>query len=451
MGARTHQPVSEFVLRSRRVVLPDGERPASILIRGERVAAVLPPNGAPENIEVEDVGDLVVMPGLVDTHAHINEPGRTEWEGFETATKAAAVGGVTTLVDMPLNSAPVTTTPEALAEKRAASDGKRGVDVGFLGGLVPGNENQMDALADGGVLGIKAFLVHSGIDDFPNAGERELRAAMPALARRGIPLLAHAELDSIHGAPPMKNPRSYAEYLASRPRAWEEDAIALLLRLCREYRCHTHIVHLADADALPSLAAARAAQLPLTVETCPHYLYFAAEEIPDGATAFKCAPPIRERENRERLWQGLRDGTIDLIVSDHSPCPPSLKRLDTGDFQRAWGGIASLQFGLSIVWTGARDRGFAPTHLARWMSEQPAKLVGLLGRKGVIAEGADADLVVWNPDGRFVVSPTHTYHRHKVSPYMGRELGGVVERTYLRGSLIAQNGVVKKFPLGQAL
>lgn len=440
-----------FVLRSLRVVLPDGVRPAALLIADGRIADVLPHDRIPVSARVDDVGSRVVMSGLIDTHVHVNEPGRTRWEGFETATQAAAVGGITTLLDMPLNSTPVTTTPDALAMKKTASENQRWVNVGFLGGLVPGNENQMRGLAAAGARGIKAFLVHSGIEDFPNAGEKELRAAMPVLAALNLPLLAHAEVDTEHAAPAIKNPRHYRDYLASRPRVWEEDAINLLIRLCREHRCRTHIVHLADADAIPALSRARAEGLPLTVETCPHYLFFSAEEIPDGATAFKCAPPIREKENRERLWLGLEAGAIDLIVSDHSPCTPDLKQLESGDFKKAWGGISSLQYGLPIVWTGARARGFGFEDLARWMSAAPARLAGLENRKGRIAPGFDADLVVWNPDVAFTVMAERTYHRHKVTPYAGRKLDGVVERTYLAGERIAENGVVKAVPKGQII
>ena len=312
-------------------------RPASArrrsLISGETIVDVVAPEDLPDSCRVEDVGDRVVLPGLVDTHVHINEPGRTEWEGFATATRAAAAGGITTLVDMPLNSSPVTTTAEALAIKLEAAAGQLRVDCGFYGGVVPGNGGQVGALIAAGVLGFKAFLCHSGIDEFPNATEADLRAVMPELARAGLPLLVHAELIGGDIPGPRRSPsecRSYARYLASRPRAWEHDAIRLMIALCRETGCRVHIVHLASADALPMIAEARAEGLPLTVETCPHYLTFAAEEIPDGDTRFKCAPPIRERENRERLWEGLRDGLIDTIGSDHSPAPPELKQLDDG-------------------------------------------------------------------------------------------------------------------------
>ena len=438
-----------WVLQSRRVVMPAGERPAAIVVCGGRIESIVPHGHAPRSARVEDVGDRVVLPGLVDPHVHINEPGRTTWEGFASATQSAAAGGVTTLVDMPLNSSPVTTTAAALATKRRAAAGQLWVDVGFHAGLVHGNAWELPALLDAGVLGVKAFLCHSGLDEFPAATAADLSAAMPLLARRGVPLLAHAELTDAP-APPPKG-RSYAAYLASRPAAWEEAAIALLLDQARATGCRTHIVHLADAGAVATLRAARAAGVPVTVETCPHYLYFAAEDIAAGDTASKCAPPIREAAHRDGLWQALREGVIDLIATDHSPCPPALKHLDDGDFGKAWGGIASLQLGLGAVWTAGQPRGATAADLARWMSEQPAKLVGLHPRKGAIAAGADADLVVWNPDVSALVQAERLYHRHKVTPYLGRRLRGVVERTYLGGALVAENGVVFAPPRGTML
>lgn len=439
-----------YVLRSTRVVTPEGTRPASILVRDGRIADVLPYDQRAVSARVEDVGARVVLPGLVDPHVHINDPGRTAWEGFETATQAAAAGGVTTLVDMPLNSDPVTVTVDALDQKIAASEGKRWVDVGFHAGVVPGHERDVEPLIDAGVLGAKAFLVHSGIDDFPAATERELRAVLPVLARRGVPLLVHAEIET--AKPPRRgDPTAYASWLASRPRAWENDAIELLIRLCREYGAPVHIVHLSSAEAVPMLIRARVEKLPISVETCPHYLYFAAEDIPDGDPRFKCAPPIRERNNNQQLWGALLQGAIDLVASDHSPCPPEMKKLDGGDFFAAWGGIASLQWGLSIVWTAARDLQVTFDQLARWMSAAPARLAGLEARKGAIAPGRDADLVVWDPDVAFEVNPASTYHRHKVSPYQGRRLYGVVERTYLRGHVVADKGAVRAGARGAVL
>lgn len=433
------------------MVTPEGSRECAVLIENGVIRDILSPEKIPDNYQVNDLGDLVIMPGLVDTHVHINEPGRTEWEGFETATKAAAAGGITTLVEMPLNSSPVTTTPDAFAEKLDAAKGKLWVDCGFYGGVVPGNTQHIRPLIDAGVLGFKAFLIHSGIVEFPNATENDLRLAMPVIANHNLPLLVHCEIQSNSNNPYHSNPKLYHGYLSSHRRQWEEDAIDLMIRLCKEYNCRTHVVHLSSADAIPMLKQAKNQGLPLTVETCPHYLYFVAEEIPDGDTRFKCAPPIREKENRERLWDGLRSGVIDFIVSDHSPSTPDLKCLSTGDFQNAWGGIASLQFGLSIVWTEAKNRGFIIEDVVRWMCTRPAQFVGLSKRKGAIAPGFDADIVVWKPDASFVVEPSKIHHRHKLTAYEGRTLQGVVERTYLRGKKVYDKKTFASQPCGSVL
>jgi len=443
----------DLMIHSLRVVTASALRDATIFIKDGVIADVV--DGAQKIVDcpLEDFGDLVVMPGLVDCHVHLNEPGRTEWEGFETGAKAAAAGGITTLIDMPLNSSPVTTTVEALEKKIAASEGKRWVNCGFHAGLNPGNHADIEPLIEAGVLGVKAFLVHSGIDDFPNATEHDLRAAMPIIAKHDIPLLVHAELkdDFPYQEKFAGDPQSYAAYLASRPREWEHRAIKLMIDLCREYGCRVHIVHLSSADALPMLAQAREEGLPITVETCPHYLFFAAEEISDGDTRFKCAPPIREKENRERLWAGLREGVIDFVVSDHSPCPPAMKLLDEGDFMRAWGGIASLQFGLAIMVTAARERRFSIVDLTEWMCRTPASILGLGQRKGLISPGYDADLVVWNPEAQFKVESSMIHHRHKVTPYEGQMLYGVVEKTFLRGTQIYERGKFCNEPSGKIL
>ncbi|MEO5821519.1 MAG: allantoinase AllB [Vicinamibacteraceae bacterium] len=437
-------------LSSLRIVRPDGVGPGTVLFSGGRIEAVVP-----ERIvmpDVEDVGDRVVSPGLVDSHVHVNDPGR-DWEGFETATRAAAAGGVTTLVDMPLNSSPVTTTPAALAAKLAASEGKRFVDVGLWAGVVPGNGGDLISLARAGVLGGKAFMVPSGIDEFPHVGERELREAMPVLRDHGLPLLAHAELDVGRdlGAPTPADPRSYAGYVASRPRAWEDAAIGLLIDLCRETRCPVHIVHLGSASAVDAIRRARDEGLPLTVETCPHYLCLEAEAIPDGATQFKCAPPIRDRENRDALWAALFEGVIDAIVSDHSPCPPAMKLAERGDFMAAWGGIASLQHGLSVVWTEAARRGARLDQLSAWMSTAPARLAGRQRSKGRLATGYDADLVVWDPDESFTVSADGLFYRHPISPYVGAALRGRVHRTFLRGHEVYDGQGHPAGPIGRVL
>ncbi|MEQ8208993.1 MAG: allantoinase AllB [Lacipirellulaceae bacterium] len=424
---------SDFSLRSRRVVTPEGERPASLVVRNGLIHEIADYDAPPTDDPTEDLGNLAILPGLVDPHVHLNEPGRTDWEGFLTGTAAAAAGGVTTLVDMPLNSTPVTTNAEALQAKRAAAGGKLAVDVGFHGGLVPGNESEIEGLVEADVLGVKAFLCHSGIDDFPAATEKELRAVMPLLAEHDIPLLVHAEI--VSDVSPMANPTHYANYLATRPRKFERDAIELMIRLCRETGCRTHIVHLADAECLPMLEEARNEGLPLTVETCPHYLTFAAEEIPDGATQYKCAPPIRDAANREALWEGLAAGVIDFIASDHSPCPPEMKKLEEGRFDLAWGGISSLQLTLPITWTETSKRGHDLTTVVNWLSRKPAALVGL---ENGIAEGNEADLVVFDPNKEFKVCGAELKHRHPITPYEDRTLSGAVLRTYLRGQLASQ-------------
>jgi len=429
----------ETILYSQRVLLPSGLEPAAIYIQGEKIMNVIP-GPRPDQAGVEDFGEQVIMPGVVDPHVHVNEPGRTEWEGFASATRAAAAGGVTTLVDMPLNSDPVTTTQAALALKRASAAGQCWVDVGFWGGVVPGNAAELEDMIAQGILGFKAFLVHSGIDDFPQASAADLRQAMPILARHGVPLLVHAELEGEASPHLPAQARSYQAFLDSRPNHWEDRAIRLMIALCRETGCRTHIVHLSSASALPDIAAAKADGLPLTVETCPHYLYFAAEQIPDGHPEYKCMPPIREQANQDGLWEGLKAGTIDCVVTDHSPCTPGLKLLEAGDVLHAWGGIASLQFGLSSVWTRAQARGFSLSELARLMCSQPAALIGMGARKGQLAAGFDADLVIWSPETRFTVSAAQIHFRHPVTPYAEQELLGVVQRTYLRGQLIFDQG-----------
>lgn len=439
------------MVRGRWVVTPKGVAPGSVHIREGKIAGVGALNDVPAGAPMIEAGDAVVMPGVVDTHVHVNEPGRTDWEGFETATRVAAAGGVTTLVDMPLNSIPATTTVEGLREKQEAARGRCRVDVGFWGGVVPGNVGEIEGLLEEGVLGFKSFLVPSGVDEFRHVGEADLREALPELARLGAVLLVHAEMpEPIEAAGRVwqEEGDSYDRYLRSRPDAAEIQAIELLIRLCRETGARMHVVHLASAEALPLLREARAQGLPISMETCPHYLTFAAEEIPDGAVEHKCAPPIRSTENRESLWEALEDGLIDLIASDHSPSPPERK---TGGFRDAWGGIASLQLALPAVWTGACERGIPLRHLARWMSRNPARLAGLGRSKGAILPGFDADLVIWEPETELRVEPGRLQHRHKLTPYAGRTLRGVVRRTLVRGETVYHDGDFPGPPMGKLL
>ena len=438
---------------SRRVVTPEGVRPAAILVEGERVREVVRPEQVPAEAEKRDFGETAVLPGLVDSHVHINDPGRADWEGFGTATRAAAAGGYTLLVDMPLNCLPATTTVAALEAKRAAARECCRVDWMAWGGLVADNQNDMEPLTRSGVRGFKCFLVHPGIDGFTMVTEPQLRAALPYLAPTGLPLLVHAELpgpiDRATHELADADWSSYRTYLKSRPEEAELSAIRLLLSLCREYKFRLHIVHLSACQALPELCAARSEGLAVSVETCPHYLHIAAETIPRGATLFKCAPPIRSRENCEQLWQGLRDGVIDLVATDHSPCPLEMKRLSDGSFKTAWGGIASLSVALPVMHTEARARGFGLSDLARWMAQEPAKLAGCDKRKGRIAAGYDADFVVFDPEDEFEVSRGRLHYRHAVSPYLGEKLRGVVRATYLRGKEVFKEGEFPGDPMGR--
>lgn len=432
------------VFRSRRVLTPEGLRPASVHVRGEKIEAVADYDAWPASEERHDVGELVLMPGVVDTHVHVNEPGRTDWEGFRSATRAAASGGVTALVDMPLNSIPPTTTAAALRAKKAEAKGQCLIDVGFWGGVVPGNTEDLEGLVAEGARGCKAFLCFSGVDEFPGVTEADLRPAMAELARLGRPLLVHAEvegpIDAVAAEVKQLDPRAYATYLASRPPAAEEEAIALAARLCRETGARTHVVHHSAASALRLIRQAHADRLPFTAETCPHYLHFAAEDIRDGATAFKCAPPIRERDNREQLWRALGDGLLELVASDHSPCTPALKKPELGDFMAAWGGISGLQLGLPVTWSGAKARGYTLEHLRRWMCEATARLAGLEGRKGQLAAGFDADLVVFDPEASLSVDAARLEHKNKVTPYAGASLQGVVVSTWVRGTRVFHEG-----------
>jgi allantoinase len=431
--------MEKLVIKSNRIVLPDKVIGGYVLIQKGTITGITA-HFPGDFTKMIDVGDKFLLPGVVDPHVHVNEPGRTEWEGFDSATKAALAGGITTLVDMPLNSSPVTTTVSAFEEKLKAARKHLHTNCGFWGGIIPGNEREIEGLVDSGVLGFKAFLTHSGIDEFPNVKESDLEKSMPVIAKYDLPLLVHCELTGTLAESANDDPTSYQHYLSSRPKKWEDDAIALMIRLCEKFKTRVHIVHLASADSVLQISHAKERGLPLTVETAQHYLYFAAEEINDGQTIFKCAPPIREKENRTRLWQALIDGKIDFVATDHSPAPPLAKELESGDFKKAWGGISSLQWALPILWTAAKQRQATIIDVCKWLCENPAKLLGRNFKKGKIQEGYDADLVVFDPNNLFKVSENSIHHRHKITPYLNHELFGIVEQTWLSGVKVFDKG-----------
>lgn len=457
----------DLAIRSRNIILKNEIKEGVVIVENGTINEVRDELVGNDKAKVINVGNKILMAGVVDPHVHINEPGRTDWEGFYTATKAAIAGGITTLVDMPLNSSPVTTTVKALEEKLTAAQNKMHTNVGFWGGIVPGNENEIEGLIAKGVLGFKAFLTHSGIDEFPNATEEDLRKAMPIIAKHGLPLLVHCELTSNNSIKPtysdhtrtklndlsskLNNNTSYQNYLASRPKEWEDEAIALMIRLCEEYHCRTHIVHLSSSNSIKQITEAKKRGLPITVETGQHYLYFNAEEIKDGKTEFKCAPPIREKANNDKLWDALRTKVIDFVATDHSPSPPYMKQLESGDFMKAWGGIASLQFALPVLWTVAKARNFSITDIAKWLCEKPAELIGKQRSKGRIEAGFDADLIVWDANKKFTVTEGIIQHRHKITPYLNHELYGVVEQTYLAGEKVYDQGQFVKLNAGKII
>lgn len=444
----------DTVIRGQRVLLNGRVAPASVHVADGRITAIAEFSDVPSGVHVIEAGALLVSPGLVDSHVHINEPGRTEWEGFDSATAAAAAGGITTVVDMPLNCIPATTNESAAQAKLDSLAGKLHVDAAFWGGVIPGNAPDLAGLARFGVPGAKCFTCPSGVDEFPHVQRSDLDEALPVLRDLGLTLLVHAEspgpLETAERDLGPRSHRDYATYLASRPAAAEDEAIAMIIELCRKHRARAHIVHLSSSSAIPLLKRAQSDGVAISAETCLHYLTFCAEEVPPGATHFKCAPPIRERANRERLWEGLADSTLTMVVSDHSPCTPALKKMESGDFMQAWGGISSLQLGLSALWTQCRARGHTVADLARWNAEGPARLAGLWGKKGAIAPGFDADFVVWDDEAKFEVDAAKLRHRHRVTPYAGRTLQGVVAKTFVRGQLAydRQAGVSAR-PVGQ--
>jgi len=438
--------LQERILYSQNVWVDGKLQPATIHIQ----------NGTISNIHfnkkenAEDFGDLVIMPGIIDVHVHVNEPGRTEWEGFETATQASAAGGTTTIIDMPLNASPVTTTCEAFKQKLDSTSGKMNVNVGFYAGLVPGNSQHLEAMIKAGVVGVKCFLTHSGIDEFPNVTEKDLDEAMPIIAKYNLPLLAHCELYENEVECDFENhPTSYQYYLASRPKQWENDAIALMIRKCREHNCPVHIVHVASAEALTQIEAAKKEGLPITAETCTQYIYFNAETIPDASCIYKCAPPIREKANNDQLKQAFVSGVLDFITTDHSPAPPSIKEMETGNLKKAWGGIAGIQFLLNGSWTAMKDimtlEQFIPL-----VTSKPADFIKAKN-KGTIEVGKDADFVIWNPAASEIIKEENVFFRYKISPYIGQNLSGVISETIVNGETVYQNKVIRNKNKGQWL
>ncbi|MFS8083588.1 MAG: allantoinase AllB [Ginsengibacter sp.] len=422
----------DVAIYSRRIILPGEVVEATIFIKEGKISEIRRGENSEHIESLVDAGEDVVMPGIIDPHVHINEPGRTQWEGFETGTLAALQGGITCIADMPLNSTPVTTTVKAFQQKIESAKNKLHNKCFFWGGVVPGNENEIEPLIKAGVSGFKAFLTHSGIDDFPNLTEEDLRKVMPIIAKYDLPLLVHCEIQSDFGFQ-SGDPRSYNNYLNSRPDSWETDAVKLMIKLCKEFNCHVHIVHLSSSQSLPLIAKAKANNLPLTCETAPHYLYYNAEDIEDGNTLLKCAPPIREKANNELLWDALKSGLINFIATDHSPCLPFMKNPDTGNFMTAWGGIASLQFSLPIVWTAGQKHKATLNDICRWLCEEPAKLLKLENKNGQIKVGYDGDLVIWNPEKEFRITESIIKHRHKETPYLNEVLQGVVKEVYIGG------------------
>jgi len=429
--------MSQTKIYSNRCWVNNCLQPATVIIHDGVIQSV----DLSKHLDAEDYGDLVMMPGVIDAHVHINQPGRTEWEGFETATKAAAAGGITMLADMPLNSSPVTTSVSALHDKIKASNGLLSVNVGFYGGIVPGNKDQIIPLAEAGVIGFKCFLVHSGIDEFPNVSEKDLEQALPLIAKTGLPLLVHCEIEG--NVPLIQDVTSYKSYLASRPGSWEKDAVEMMIQLCRKYKCRVHIVHVSYAGTLDIIKMAKAEGLPITAETCPHYIFFNSEEIPDANTLYKCAPPIRDKKNNNLLKQALKEGTLDFIASDHSPAPPDIKEINTGNLQKAWGGIAGLQFLLSSSWSALKEE-LSLEQFIPLLTSHPASFLSLKNQ-GTIKPGYAANLVLWNPEKKFLIDSSKVYHRYPISPYVGPYLFGEVAVTFLNGNKVFDNEV---FSLG---
>jgi allantoinase len=438
--------LQERKIYSHRVWVNSQIQPATISFQNGSITAI----HFEKLFDAEDFGNALIMPGVIDLHVHVNEPGRTEWEGFETATQAAAAGGTTTIIDMPLNASPVTTTLTAFQQKQESTKGKMYVNVGFYAGLIPGNASHLESLIQAGVVGVKCFLTHSGMDEFPNVTEKELDEAMPIIAKYNIPLLAHCELYEIEVECDFENnPTSYQHYLASRPKQWENDAIDLMIRKCRQHNCQVHIVHVASAEALAQIEAAKKEGLPITAETCTQYIFFNSEDIPDASCIYKCAPPIREKANNDQLKKAFLSGVLDFITTDHSPAPPSIKEMESGNLKKAWGGIAGIQFLLNGSWTAMKDtmtlEQFIPL-----VTSKPADFIKA-NKKGTIEIGKDADFVIWNPEENTIIKESDILFRYKISPYIGQTLNGIIKETIVNGETVYQNNLIKNKNKGQWL
>ncbi|HMC02229.1 MAG TPA: allantoinase AllB [Flavobacteriaceae bacterium] len=442
--------MNEFLIHSKRCFIDNQFIEATIHIENKKIQGVFEGSNNIKNIPLLDYDNLIVMPGIIDAHVHINEPGRTEWEGFDTATKAAAIGGVTTLIEMPLNASPVTTTVDAFNLKQEAAKNKLHVNCGFYGGIIPNNTNDIEALVETGVFGIKGFLTHSGIDEFPNVNKSHLENISPVLKKYDIPLLLHCELTDAN-VPKVKNPKSYQEYLKSRPQHWETNAIDLALDIQERFDIKVHIVHLSASEGIERIKNRKEKTDKLTVETCPHYLYFNAENIPDSSPIYKCAPPIREQSNNDKLWNYLLDDGFNFLASDHSPAPPKIKQLESGDFFKAWGGISGLQFTLPILFSEGKKRGLSLERLIPLLTQNPAEFLGLDYKKGKLEKGFDADIIVWDDNASFQIMKESIHHKHKATPYLNETLFGKVIHTFVNGEQVVENSKLKTLQQGKIL
>ncbi|MEH6535108.1 MAG: allantoinase AllB [Psychroserpens sp.] len=442
--------MTEFLIYSKRCFLVNFFTEATIHVKNHKIYNIYKGYHKIENVPFLDYKNLIVMPGIIDVHVHINEPGREDWEGFDTATKAAAIGGITTLIEMPLNASPVTTDLRAFQLKQETSKDKLHVNCGFYGGIIPTNINDIEDLINEGVFGIKGFLTHSGIDEFPNVSKIDLEAIAPILKKYNIPLLLHCELTD-DNVPEVTNSKSYKEYLQSRPQHWETNAIDLAIDIQKRFDIKVHIVHLSASEGIERIKQRQQETNKLTVETCPHYLYFNAEAIPDESPVYKCAPPIRERTNNDKLWDFLLDDGFNFLASDHSPAPPERKQLESGDFFKAWGGISGLQFTLPILFSEGKRRGLSTEKLILLLTKKPAEFLSLDYKKGSLIVDFDADITVWDDSQRFQITENSIHHKHKATPYLNETVFGKVIHTFVNGVQVVENSKLKTLQQGKLL